>query len=50
MPCLSSLQQGAFAMADNGLVTVKSSHRVKDTIDKLAAIAMVGLKLRADFR
>ena len=25
-------------MADNGLVTVKSSHRVKDTIDKLAAI------------
>jgi uncharacterized protein (DUF302 family) len=25
-------------MADNGLVTIKSSHRVKDTIDKLAAI------------
>jgi hypothetical protein len=25
-------------MADNGLVTVKSSHRVKDTIDRLAAI------------
>ena len=25
-------------MADNGLVTVKSSHRVKETIDKLAAI------------
>jgi uncharacterized protein (DUF302 family) len=25
-------------MADNGLVTVKSSHRVKDTIDKLAAV------------
>ena len=25
-------------MADNGLVTVKSSHRVKETIDELAAI------------
>jgi uncharacterized protein (DUF302 family) len=25
-------------MADNGLVTVKSSHRVKDTIDKLTAV------------
>jgi uncharacterized protein (DUF302 family) len=25
-------------MADNGLVTVKSSHRVKDTLDKLAAV------------
>jgi uncharacterized protein (DUF302 family) len=25
-------------MADNGLVTVKSSHRVRETIDKLAAV------------
>jgi uncharacterized protein (DUF302 family) len=25
-------------MADNGLVTVKSTHGVKDTIDKLAAV------------
>jgi uncharacterized protein (DUF302 family) len=25
-------------MADNGLVTVKSSHRVNETIDKLAAV------------
>src|SRR5271154_6631803 len=34
---LSSSRQGATAMADNGLMTVKSAHSVKDTIDRLAA-------------
>jgi uncharacterized protein (DUF302 family) len=35
-------------MADNGLVTVKSSHRVKETIDKLAeVVAAKGMQVFA---
>src|SRR6516164_8770091 len=45
---LSSLPQGASAMADNGLAMVKSAHGVKDTVDRLAAhVIAKGMKVFA---